>query len=51
MKYKGWEIEQCTCTACPFKFEAQDPDGDYPTKFSDSVDDLIEEIDDESQRR
>jgi hypothetical protein len=46
MKYKGWIIDlphQWT----PFKFEAGHEDGDYPTKYSDSVDDLMEEIDEE----
>jgi hypothetical protein len=46
MKYRGWEID-LTLDNYQGRFEASDPNGDYSTKFSDSVDSLIEEIDDE----
>jgi len=47
MKYKGWEIFNNTLVVCPFKFVAREPSGDYPHKYGNSVDKLIEEIDEE----
>jgi hypothetical protein len=48
LSYKGWIIDHAMYNY-QGNFEATDPDGDYTNKYSDSIDDLIEEIDEEAK--
>ena len=50
MKYKGWVLRPAQMTLCPFKFEAYDPEGEKRTKYSNLLDELVAEIEEEGEQ-
>jgi hypothetical protein len=50
LSYKGWIINHAMYDD-QGKYEASDLDGDYQSRYSDSVGDLMEAIDDDNPKR